>query len=184
MHEEQMDEAEPKKKKHHGLKMDQHCGKCNSTPCECMKIADDEQRKKVHTRALRRFDESHQADYIERERCVEDIRFVTIPGAMWDQCRAGNYGQDTRADQRPKYEINKLSPIIQNICGEQQQNRTSIKVRSAKGGDSKKFADSLGGLIRDIEHKSNFALDLRLAQRRARIFHQKRPALTWQKIWH
>lgn len=127
------------------------------------KKADTELLEAVHRLALKRFDESTTADHTERERSISDSYFVTSPGSMWGSNRSSSQGVITgqgngsiSPGNRPRFEVNKISPIIENIVGEMINNRTSIKVRSARGGDARQTAENMGNVIRSITSQSNF----------------------------
>ncbi len=111
----------------------------------------------VHRTAMERMNSISHDEYRERARVVDDMTFVNVPGAMWDNGN-GNHNRNSNQHrgERPRYEVDKISPIIANICGEQQQNRTTMKIRSMRGAESKPLADNAGGVIRYIEQTSNF----------------------------
>lgn len=111
-----------------------------------------EQRlQELHSDALRRYEASISAEREQRDKCLEDMQFVFVPGSQWDHLEA-----QSRND-RPRFEINKVILPINQAIGEQRQNRISVKVRPSKGMASKEVADVYSGLIRFIENKSHFS---------------------------
>jgi len=105
---------------------------------------------KVHSEALKHYEASFAAERGQRDECLEDMRFVFVEGAQWD-----DIDKNSRKD-RPRFEINKVAVPVNQAIGEQRQNRISIKVRPAKGAASTDMADVLSGLIRNIESESHF----------------------------
>ena len=110
-------------------------------------MSDDKQE--IHLEAIQRFQASFAAEESEREKALDDMQFVFVPGSQWDN----NTNQRT---DRPRFEINKIALPLNQLIGEQRQNRISVKVRATKGAKSKKSADLFAGLVRRIEQQSNF----------------------------
>lgn len=104
----------------------------------------------LHQTAIKRYDASFTAEKSERENCLDDMRFCFVAGAQWEETAT------TARSDRPRFEINKVIVPVNNAIGEQRQNRISSKVRAADMGASKKTADTLTGLIRNIESESHF----------------------------
>jgi len=104
----------------------------------------------VHSDALAAYEMSFNAEKDEREKCLDDMRFCFVPGAQWEDTAT------TARSDRPRFEINKVIVPVNNAIGEQRQNRISIKARAGDGGASKDVAETLTGLIRNIESKSHF----------------------------
>lgn len=104
----------------------------------------------IHSEAIKRYEASASAEREERDECLEDFRFCWVQGAQWDDV-------DTNARQdRPRFELNKVAVPVNQIIGEQRQNRVSMKVRASKGAATKQTADNLTGLIRNICNTSGF----------------------------
>ncbi len=114
-------------------------------------------RKEVHARFLMRMDKAYAAEKETRERMAADIAFVNLPSAQWEERGSiDDEGPGSHETQRPRFEIDRISPILQNIAGEQKQNRRDIKVRSNSGADGNKMATNTASLIRSICQKSHF----------------------------
>jgi hypothetical protein len=106
--------------------------------------------QELHTIAMKRYEASFAAENDQRQKVLEDMRFVFVPGSQWDD-------KETKARRnRPRFEINKIAVPVNQAIGDQRQNRISVKVRAAKGQASKEIADVLSGLIRNIETASHF----------------------------
>lgn len=102
----------------------------------------------LHMTALKQFEEIEDRERDQRELAVEDSIFINVEDGQWD-----DKAKETRKD-RPRYTIDRTSPAIDQLVGDQRQNRTSIKVQPTTGGASKEGADLRSGLIRNIEERS------------------------------
>ena len=104
----------------------------------------------IHSEALKRFEASASAERNERDECLEDFRFCWVQGAQWSDV-------DTNARQdRPRFELNKVAVPVNQLIGEQRQNRVTMKARASKGAATKKMADNLTGLMRNICNECGF----------------------------
>lgn len=88
------------------------------------------------------------ADGDNRRASMEDIKFVNIPGAQWDD----NMKQERGT--RPCYEFNKTRVRCKRVVNDMRDNRPSGKVRPVEGGD-KEIAEIYEGLIRNIWNSSH-----------------------------
>ena len=79
---------------------------------------------------------------------LEDIRFVNLPGAQW------NENMKTLRGDRPCYEYNKTRIRCKRIINDMRDNRPSGKVRGVEGDDPK-VAEIYEGLIRNIWNTSH-----------------------------
>jgi hypothetical protein len=104
----------------------------------------------VHARALFRFDKCYLPVQDERWQALEDRRFVTIAGAMWEG------GLRDQFDQKPRPEINKINMGIKRIMGEYAQNRIQVEFRSkAVHYDKDESGELLASLLRADERQCN-----------------------------
>jgi len=115
-------------------------------------MSDHKEEKKIdlvdlHKLALKQFQNIQDNERDQREKSVEDRKFCDSEDGQWDD------NAKEKRKNRPRYTINKVAPIIDQVIGDQRQTETSAKVRPLKAG-MKKTADILTGLIRDIEQKS------------------------------
>ena len=97
---------------------------------------------------MERFTAIQDREQSQRTLAVEDALFAHSEDGMW-----GERETESRKD-RPRYTINRVAPAIDQICGDQKQNRTSIKVRPSDGAATKETAKVYDGLIRSIESLS------------------------------
>lgn len=102
----------------------------------------------VLTEALERFDGLETKERDQRDLAIEDMRFANAEGGQWEEDAI-----EKRAD-RPRYTINKVAGAIDQLVGDQRQNRTDIKVRPVSGGADQDVANIYNGLIRNIEAQS------------------------------
>ncbi len=102
----------------------------------------------IHADAKASFDRVQAASRDERKQCVEDRRFYSIPGAMWE----GALGE--MFENKPKIEINKLMLAIMRIVSEYRNNRISVDFVSKDGTGDDNLADVCDGLYRADEQDS------------------------------
>lgn len=105
--------------------------------------------KKVHERAIKRFKEVLDRERDAREEAILDIRFTQTNEGQWDD------DAQSRRQNRPRYTINKVAGAIDQIIGNQRNNRIAIKLKPLGGGADSKKAEIRNGLIRNIEFSSN-----------------------------
>ena len=101
--------------------------------------------------ALERFEITEQHDKEQRQKSIEDRRFVHAEDGQWDDDAI------SKRQDRPRYTINKVAGAIDQVTGDQRQTRVDIKVRPVSGGADEKTADIFNGLIRNIEGQSDAA---------------------------
>lgn len=103
----------------------------------------------LHKTALEQFNNIQIRERDQRALAIEDSRFVNVEDGQWDE------EAKTSRKGRPRYTIDRTSPAIEQLVGDQRQNRTAIKV-NAVSGDADDDGEKLnGGLIRNIEHRSH-----------------------------
>ena len=102
----------------------------------------EERLKEVHDRALRNFDNDSAPIMDERMQCVQDRRFVSIAGAMWE----GSLGN--QFENKPKIEVNKIALALIRIFNEYRNNRIEAKFTSKEGKEYDKLADLCADLYR------------------------------------
>jgi hypothetical protein len=102
----------------------------------------------LHENALKQFDSIQLAVRDEREQCLEDRRFCTIPGAQWE----GPLGE--QYENKPKFEVNKVHLSVIRIINEYRNNRISVNFTPRKEADDK-LAELCNGLFRGDEQDSD-----------------------------
>ena len=114
------------------------------------KLTEDES---IHTEAIKRFEQVE--DKKQRKLAIDDMRFAHVEGGQWDE------DARTKRANRPRFEVNRVEPAIDQVVGNQRQNRVSVKIRPVSGGADEKTAKIFNGLIRNIEStsKANNAYD-------------------------
>ena len=102
-----------------------------------------------HNQARRQFSriQSHSRDV--RAQCLEDRRFCSVSGAMWE----GKLGEQYK--NKPKFEMNKIQQSIQKIINEFRNNRITVQFLPADGTKNDKLSDTLNGLYRADEEDSS-----------------------------
>lgn len=95
-----------------------------------------------------RYRRAVDADRDNRELGLDDLRFVTVPGAQWDEA------QKKARKNRPCYEFPILRGHWRQVVNDQKKARPGIKVRAVEDGDVE-GAELRQGLIRNIESVSN-----------------------------
>lgn len=113
------------------------------------KSSNSERLSKFHQRVLRQFDYIQTAVQDERLQCLDDRRFVSIPGAQWE----GALGD--KSANRPRLEFNKIALAVTRIINEYRNNPISVDFVSRDGStDQDRLADTLDGLYRADESQS------------------------------
>jgi hypothetical protein len=112
------------------------------------KKPDNAEQKALLKRIRERFKIMAEADQTNREKALEDLKFVHEPGAQWDQAIKKERGD------RPCYEFNKLRITIKRVINHIRANRPAGKVRAVEDGD-KDTADIYDGLIKNIWNVSD-----------------------------
>ena len=100
--------------------------------------------------ALEAFDIAREAERDNRDLAKDDIEFARL-GKQWPDAQR----LEREQSGRPCLTINKLQPIIRQVVNDSRQNRPSIKVNPADSGSDPETAEVLGGIVRNIEVRSN-----------------------------
>lgn len=101
----------------------------------------------IHKRERKQFEAIQAATHEQRENSLEDRRFATIPGAMWE----GDFGD--QFENRVQLEVNKINPAVMRIFNEYRNNRISADFIPMDGEDDE-IADLCDGLYRADEADS------------------------------
>lgn len=108
----------------------------------------EERLGRVHEEALREFDDVQSAMRDERLQCLQDRRFYSIAGAMWE----GPLG--LQFENKPKFEINKIHLAIIRIFNEYRNNRITVQFLPKNGRKNDALSDTCNGLYRADEQDS------------------------------
>lgn len=103
----------------------------------------------VHGRAIERFNRCYSSQREIRLQCLQDRRFVYVPGAQWE----GDLGDQFA--NRPRFEVNKVHMSVMRILSEYRSNRITVDFRAKDGKASEETADMLDGLFRADEQECN-----------------------------
>ncbi len=121
-----------------------------------------DEMKAIHAEAMKRFGVVFDKERHEREAAIEDMIFANQSNGHYQQ----RFNSRLRSDQdnndqggsefgnsgnRPKFQINRIAPAIDQLVGDQRQNRTEIKIRPVGGGATEDIAKIYNGIIRNIE---------------------------------
>lgn len=107
-----------------------------------------EKEQKIHSLALKQFDNIQSLMSEERLQCLEDRRFYTISGAQWE----GDLGDQFA--NKPKMEVNKIMLSIIKIFNEYRNNRVTVDFVSKDGKERDDLASVCDGLYRASEQDS------------------------------
>ena len=105
-------------------------------------------KEKIHTQAVTRFERVEKKERSQRRLAVEDIKFAQTEDGQWDE------GAKEKRKNRPRFTINRVAGAIDQLIGDQRQNRTDIKIRPVSGGATEEIAKTMTGIIRNIESVS------------------------------
>lgn len=108
----------------------------------------DKEKKKFLERAQKRLDAAVRADEHNRTKAIEDLRFLN--GEQWDPAEK----QRRNLKARPALMVNLLPKFINQLIGEQRQNRPKIKVRPVDSKADVNIAKIREGIIANIEYLS------------------------------
>jgi hypothetical protein len=108
----------------------------------------DNNNEKIHSLALKRFERVEKKERDQRKLAVEDIKFAQTEDGQWDE------GAKEKRKNRPRFTINRVAGAVDQLIGDQRQNRTNIKIRPVSGGATEEVAKTMTGLIRNIESNS------------------------------
>ncbi len=104
--------------------------------------------QEIHKEALERFSNVSTAEKDQRTKAIEDAQFAHSEDGQWEE-----ESIEKRKD-RPRYTLNRVAGALDQVNGDQRQNRTQIKVRPKSGG-TKDIAKIKMGLSRGIENQSD-----------------------------
>ena len=102
----------------------------------------------------KRHQKAVEADQDNRNKAIEDMEFLHVPGRQWERWLRSERGGDNQAGARPCYEFNKLRVSIKRLINDLRANRPSGKVLGAEDAD-KDTAEIYEGLIRNIWNASD-----------------------------
>lgn len=98
----------------------------------------------IHELAIKRFDRAQENCADEREICLSDRRFYTVPGAPWE----GDYGEQFQ--NKPRLEINKVHLSVIRIFNEYRNNRFTVLFEDPNNSDQT-FANACTSMFRASE---------------------------------
>lgn len=107
-----------------------------------------ERLSKTYEAARAEFNRVQAATQDERRQCLEDRRFLTIPGAQWE----GSLGEQFA--NKPRFEVNKGQLGLIRIYNEYRNNRVSVDFRPKDGTKDDPLADMCDALFRADEMDS------------------------------
>lgn len=102
-----------------------------------------------HTDVLEMLSKSQEADSDNRQRGREAHHFIDKRDGQWEPSILERMGN------RPRYTFDKVNPIVDAIAGEIEQADFDIKIRPAGGDATKDLAQTMDGMIRNIESMSH-----------------------------
>lgn len=92
-----------------------------------------------------------EADQQNRDNARSDFKFVYSPGEQWsDTVRQRRKNWD-----EPCLEFNQMQQFVNQVVGDERQNKPAILVHPASGDASKEVAEIEQGIIRSIEYECN-----------------------------
>ena len=109
----------------------------------------EERLSEVHATALEQSKEIQISLRETREECLQDRRFASIPGAMWEGPLAERYAN------RPRFEINKVQKSLIRIYNDYRNNRITVDFTNKDGAPKDDLASVSDGLFRADCHDSD-----------------------------
>jgi hypothetical protein len=107
-----------------------------------------EKLEEIHSEALERFNMVYTMEQDQRTKAIEDAYFAHAEDGQWEEDAIA------KRKDRPRYTLNRIAGALDQVNGDQRQNRTQIKVRPQTEGQ-KDIAKIKMGLARSIESQSN-----------------------------
>jgi hypothetical protein len=89
-------------------------------------------------------------EFENRKMAMDDLEFIALDGAQWPEA----IRQERESDGRPCITVNKMPTFIDQVVGDQRQNRPSIKVFPVDNKGDKRTAKILDGWIKNVFHTS------------------------------
>ena len=125
---------------------------------EFRKIQSETKPKEVHAEGLRRFETIVGREEESRTLGVEDLIFVDHEGGQYDtgigflsgDPRTNNTATGSDAPPPPRYQIDRISPVIEESVSDQRESQINIQVRPTAQVE-KGLADTFNGIIKNIE---------------------------------
>ena len=111
--------------------------------------SNEEKTRKLIREVTDRYKKADQNEDQNRRAQVEDLKFIYDPDGQWEQ-----EVLDKRKG-RPNYTFNRTIGSVNQVIGDQRQNKPSIKVRGVDSKADPDTADVFTGLIRNIENVSD-----------------------------
>ena len=102
----------------------------------------------LHADFLNDFHRTESAQRLERQQALDDRRFYSIAGAMWE----GTLGE--KFQNKPKIEVNKIHLAVIRLINEYRNNRITADFISKDGSDNQELADTCDMLYRACEQDS------------------------------
>ena len=84
-----------------------------------------------------------------RSRCRESIRFIEDPNGQWEDAIINLF------DGKPRFQIDKVSPIVNQIVARVTENDFGIKVEPLDDDATDDKSEIISGIVRDTEARSN-----------------------------
>lgn len=104
--------------------------------------------QELHRDALAEFDAVVSATKAERQQALQDRRFYSIAGAMWEGALGDLF------ENKPKIEVNKIHLAVIRIINEYRNNRITVDFVSKDGSENDQMAETCDMLYRADEQDS------------------------------
>lgn len=102
----------------------------------------------IHTDAIARMNRIQTIYREVRQQCLDDRRFYSISGAMWEDNLGKQY------ENKPKIEVNKIMLSTIRIFNEYRNNRITVNFIPSDGSKAGTLSDACNGLYRADEQDS------------------------------
>ena len=120
-----------------------------------------EKGQALHQEALTRFKQIVSREEESRVLGVRDLVFIDQEGGTYDETNGFLSGTPLDDDATgtppppPRYQIDRISPVIEEAVSDQREAQINIQVRSTGKKAEKGLADTMNGLIKNIESVSD-----------------------------
>lgn len=110
-------------------------------------MMNEKQLNEMHERARKNLSAAYDGSQSVREKIVEAMRFVRVPGAQWEGSTFAGYDLG-KLGKYPRFEINKVARECDRIISEYRKNRIAVRFRPNDGEAPEELAERLNGKFR------------------------------------
>lgn len=112
------------------------------------KKSSEKELRLVWGESMQLLNDAQEAYWDERQQCLNDRRFVTIDGAMWEDALGKQF------ENKPRMQVNKLMSSVDKTLAEMRRNPVTVKFVPKDGTNANDFAAIVSSMYRADEQDS------------------------------